>query len=84
MRKFYIQGQEMILTCSRNVDYEGFNRAYEKICNLEKQYLQIEKATVIILVINNNNEHFVIERMNTDTFTLHIHYHILREQVYNL
>lgn len=83
MRKLYIKDQEVIVTCSRNVDWAGFQRACASINDLENECLLIKKSS-LVLISQKENEYFVIERMNTDTFTLHIHYNILNQQVYKV
>lgn len=83
MRKLYIQEQEVIVTCSRNVDSKGFQNACASISELKNECLQMKKSS-LVLIAHHNKEYYVVERMNTDTFTLHIHYTILNHQVYKV
>jgi hypothetical protein len=83
MRKFQIHGEDILLTSSRRVDDAGFAKACEFISRFDREILKMEKSTVIILHDNERNS-IVIERMNTDTFTLHVQYEINGHNVFHI
>ncbi|WP_299093173.1 hypothetical protein [uncultured Metabacillus sp.] len=83
MHKLNIRGEEILLTSSRNIDEEGFTRAYQFIRKCDRDILKLKKSEIALLQDHERNS-IVIERMNTDTFTLHIQYEIKCENVFQI
>jgi hypothetical protein len=83
MRKFYINGEAILITSSRRIDEAGFARACEFVVKCDKAILELKKSSIIILQDQELNS-IVIERMNTDTFTLHVQYEIKCENVFQI
>ncbi|MGM0873908.1 MAG: hypothetical protein ACQEWV_03755 [Bacillota bacterium] len=75
MLKLQIYGQDILITCSRRIDEVGFARACEFVRRAYIDILTLKKASIIILQDQQLNS-IVIERLNTDTFTLHVQYEI--------
>jgi hypothetical protein len=83
MLKFQINGQDILITCSRRIDKVGFARACEFVRRADIEILKMKKASVIILQDQQLNS-IVIERLNTDTFTLHVQYEINSSEVFQI
>ncbi|KKI88709.1 hypothetical protein WQ54_29795 [Bacillus sp. SA1-12] len=83
MHKLNIHGAEILLTSSRNIDEAGFTRAYQFIKRCDRAILKLKKSEIALLHDYERNS-ILIERMNTDTFTLHIQYAIKCENVYQI
>ncbi|MBO1513767.1 hypothetical protein [Metabacillus bambusae] len=83
MRKFYMNGEDILITCSRRIDEAGFARACEFVAKCDKAILEMRKSSIILLQDNELNS-IVIERMNTDTFTLHVQYEINCKNVFQI
>lgn len=83
MRTFSIDGVDIIVTGSRNINESGFHRACHFIEKFNKKIFKLEKSSVIILQDSEHNS-IVIERMNTDTFTLQIQYEVQSLYVYQI
>ncbi|MFD2214326.1 hypothetical protein [Metabacillus endolithicus] len=83
MRKFDLNGSSIIITSSKKIDDSEFNRAYQAIVNVGNKLLYLRKSSIIL--IQDHEENFiVVERMNTDTITLHIHHEIPLDHVYKI
>ncbi|UGB29178.1 hypothetical protein [Metabacillus sp. B2-18] len=83
MRKFDLNGNSIIITSSKKIDDLEFNRAYQAIINVGDKLLYLRKSSIIL--IQDHEENFiVVERMNTDTITLHIHHEIPVDHVYKV
>lgn len=83
MRKFDLNGNSIIITSSKKIDDLEFNRAYQAIINVGDKLLYLRKSSIIL--IQDHEENFiVVERMNTDTITLHIHHEIPLDHVYKI
>ncbi|PGT83096.1 hypothetical protein [Bacillus sp. AFS040349] len=83
MRKFDLNGNSIIITSSKKIDDLEFNRAYQAIINVGDKLLYLRKSSIIL--IQDHEENFiVVERMNTDTITLHIHHEIPLNHVYKI
>ncbi|WP_338789363.1 hypothetical protein [Metabacillus sp. FJAT-53654] len=83
MLKVHINGEDILITSSRRIDEAGFARACEFIAKCDKAILEMRKSSIIILQDHELNS-IVIERMNTDTFTLHVQYEINSKNVYQI
>lgn len=83
MLKVHINGEDILITSSRRIDEAGFARACEFVAKCDKAILEMRKSSIIILQDHKLNS-IVIERMNTDTFTLHVQYEINSKNVYQI
>ncbi|OAS86078.1 MULTISPECIES: hypothetical protein [Metabacillus] len=83
MLKVHINGEDILITSSRRIDEAGFARACEFVAKCDKAILEMRKSSIIILQDHELNS-IVIERMNTDTFTLHVQYEINSKNVYQI
>lgn len=83
MLKVHINGEDILITSSRRIDEAGFARACEFVAKCDKAILEMRKSSIIILQDHKLNS-IVIERMNTDTFTLHIQYEINSKNVFQI
>lgn len=67
----------------QKIDDSEFNRLYQAIVNVGNKLLYLRKSSIIL--IQDHEENFiVVERMNTDTITLHIHHEIPLDHVYKI
>jgi hypothetical protein len=83
VHNFQLFGEDVLITSSRRIDEAGFTKACEFIRKAGKEILSMKKSSIIIL--HDYRLHsFVIERMNTDTFTLHVQYEIKSNNVYEI
>lgn len=82
MRKVKVGNMEIFVTSHRKIDHLKFNKICYLILQLGHQITSIRKSSVIL--IQGNEENFVIERMNTDTYTLHVQFVISRQHVYKI
>lgn len=80
MGKLRTLGDDIILTCSRRVDEASFIRACELVSKVQERVLEIEKSSIIIIYDDDQNS-IVMERLNTDTFTLHVQYEIKSKNI---
>ncbi len=82
VRKIKIGSKDVFVTCHRKIDHIKFNKICDLILQLDHNIFHLEKSSVII--VQGNEENFVVERMNTDTYTLHVHYVIPKQEVYKI
>lgn len=83
MQKLHLFKDDIYITSSRRIDDIGFTRACKMIEKAQSEILSMEKSSVIILQ-DHEKYSFVIERMNTDTFTIHVQYEINGINVYQI
>lgn len=83
MNKFILNGQEVIITCNRRIDEFEFNRACTLISKIGDEILKLDKSSIVLLH-DPDHSYVLIERMNTDTYTIHIHYEISNDKVYKI
>lgn len=82
VRKIKIGNKDIFVTCHRKIDHIKFDKICQLILQFGNNLLHLEKSSVIL--IQGNEEYYVVERMNTDTYTIHVHYVIYKQKVYKL
>lgn len=82
VRKIKIGNEDAFVTCHRKIDHITFNKICDLILQLGYNIFYLEKSSVII--VQGNEENYIVERMNTDTYTLHLHYVIPKQKVYKI
>lgn len=82
MRKIQVKDIVIFVTCHRKIDHLKFHEICSLISQLASSLVYLKKSSVIL--IEGDKDHYVVERMNTDTYTLHVHYAISRQKVYKI
>lgn len=82
MRKIQANDIDIFVTCHRKIDHFKFNEICSLISQLASSLNCLKKSSVIL--IQGDEDLYVVERMNTDTYTLYAHYAISRQKVYKL
>ncbi|PMC39260.1 hypothetical protein CJ195_04835 [Bacillus sp. UMB0899] len=82
MRKIKIEDMDIFVTCNRKIDHMKFNKICYLLLQVGHDVTFVEKSAVIL--IQGDEENYVIERMNTDTYTLHVHFVISRQNAYKI
>ncbi len=82
MRKIDLNGTVIFVACHRNIDGLKFNKVCGLIRLLGEKIYEVKKSSVIL--VHDEEVNYVIERMNTDTYTLFVHYEISRQKVYRI
>lgn len=81
MFKTCLHGQDVIITSKRRMSTESFNSACQLLLKVSKEILEIEKETPILIQDTFLNS-IIIERLNTETFTLQLQCELKRESVF--
>lgn|GEM_PF-4290131 len=82
MRRIQADDIDIFVTCHRRIDHIKFNEICSLISQLTGSLDCFKKSSVIL--IQGDEDYFVVERMNTDTYTLHVQYAISRQKVYKI
>ncbi|MDQ0225195.1 hypothetical protein [Metabacillus niabensis] len=83
MRRIRLYGEDIFIIRSRRVDDEGFSKAIDFLTKSNRELLKMKKSSSVLLQDKERNS-IVVERINTDTFTLLVQYEINCQKVYQI
>ncbi|MFS0882704.1 hypothetical protein [Metabacillus niabensis] len=83
MRRIRLYGEDIFIIRSRRVDDEGFSKAIDFVTKSNRELLKMKKSSSVLLQDKERNS-IVVERINTDTFTLLVQYEINCQKVYQI
>jgi len=83
MRRIQLYGEDIFIIRSRRVDDEGFTKAIDFVTKSNRELLKMKKSSSVLLQDKERNS-IVVERINTDTFTLLVQYEINCQKVYQI
>ncbi len=83
MRRIRLYDKDIFIIRSRRVDDEGFSKAIDFVTKSNRELLKMKKSSSVLLQDKERNS-IVVERINTDTFTLLVQYEINCQKVFQI